>query len=1348
VAHTARKTWGMVLFTVLAALGGVAFNQTTSTVPLVSLPDTPLYVNGSKAKANLTLALSVESPTVGPAYTSSVEGDSNAFNPLQQYIGYHDNMVCYVNLTSRDIAIGEYFAFSSKKATIDAPCPRGTSFDGNFLNWATTSAIDIMRYGLTGGHRVFDEGTGEGRTVLERAYLPDWMYRSVYFQRKLLRADQVALRTPFASSDLPQGMHIRNCRNRVYFSKTNDAAGNCAMPFSDATAQSPELVKTGNTTSGRFYFTRVIVCDPNTASNRLMLQHTSTRRWSGLCLPYKSASGDSFYKPVGQFQVNADNVRVGVFSYLNDADLARYGGVMRAPLKYLGSKQYDTKYDLMATANPHSEWDPTTGVFQRNPQAGHAVYDDQGYGQSGVINYINGFGSLDPLALGQYKQWDTLSELYYEAFRYLQGQSPTTFALTGLTGSSTNDRGLTENFPAYRTWTDPFVGFEDNKGKGRSCLRNSVLTIADVFTHADRYLPGNTVSRHLDGPRDPDTAPVPLDVQKWTSIVGSFEANVGTEYIDSTGRLRKSSNIPINSSYRPDLPNIATDAYTETGARGSFLMAGLALFANTQSYRADLPKARISTFSIDVNTHNLTGANASLRRGTQMHLAAKYGGFDDALTGNTGSPFASGNNLSWQGSDGDAKNYFVVSEPQKFLDSIATVFASLVSDTNSIAGGALTSQELRSGAENAVFQGGFNPVGNDWGGRVRKYALSLSNDEKTATLSSSPAWDAAELLTVRTQADHGVGRNIVVGSPLGQQGTVSPSPFLWNGSLASEHKAALNTSPSGAADSLGEDRLQYLRGDRRMERSGSNLQLPFRPRTLVLGSVMNSGLVYQGAPSSAVAGTGYADFQQTNKKRTPVVFVNANDGMLHAFRAIDGQEQFAYIPGFIVPRLNVLSDPGYTHRRLLDATPTVGEAQVHGQWRSVLVSGAGAGAQGIYALDVTEPDSFSKDKVLWEFTDADHPAMGNVLGKPRIVRVRMNDTGSGSNSYKWMAVVPSGVNNHRSDAYTNTTANPSIFLIDLEARPSPSAPWREGVNFWRIELPSGSDATAPGLIQVTTLEAYGSGVLDSIVAGDLQGNVWQLSFSKKGVSSLGNDGLANLSALNAVGANENPLFIAKAANGTRQPITSAPVVANAFAGKRLIVVGTGKFLETSDNSAPVTPATSVYALLDGGGAIDDRTKLQGTTVDTQGAVLANSFTLGTDQKRGWYIDFPGTSGERQVTDMLLDRGRLVFTTLIPVGGACGDGGGRLFEIDVLSGRGSWRESTVGLLGGPMLLNQGNPVVSKSNSAGRRTATYQINVMTQGANGNEVGTVSEAQKLTLQVGRMSWRQVHNHRDIAP
>ena len=116
--------------------------------------------------------------------------------------------------------------------------------------------------------------------------------------------------------------------------------------------------------------------------------------------------------------------------------------------------------------------------------------------------------------------------------------------------------------------------------------------------------------------------------------------------------------------------------------------------------------------------------------------------------------------------------------------------------------------------------------------------------------------------------------------------------------------------------------------------------------------------------------------------------------------------------------------------------------------------------------------------------------------------------------------------------------------------------------------------------------------------------------------------------------------------------------------------------------------------------------------------------------------------------MLLDRGRLVFTTLIPGAGACGDGGGRLFEINVLSGRGVWRESTVGLLGGPMLLNQGNPVVSDSNTAGRRTVTYKINVMTEGSHGIEVRGVDAPQEITMQVGRMSWRKVHNHRDIKP
>jgi type IV pilus assembly protein PilY1 len=1353
VANLARKVWGIVLCTAVATVAGIAFNQETTTTPLVSLPNDSLYINGSKSKVNLTLALSVETPTLGSAYTAS-SGDLADFRPSRKYVGYFDNMVCYVNVTTTGISGGEYFSYSSAKSAIDESCPSGTSFDGNFLNWATTSAIDIMRYGLTGGRRVFDEGTGAGRTILERAYLPDRLYRSDFYPMKRLRVDEISLRTPFNSSVFAEGMYIRNCRNRVYFSKEDDTSGNCAEPFQIANAQSPKLIKGNDTRPGeliaddnttpRFYQTRVLVCDPATASNRLMSQNTETRRWSGLCMPYKNASGGSFYKPVGQFQVSADNVRVSVFSYLNDSNFVRYGGVMRSPLKYLGPRQFDANYNLMAVANPNGEWNSVTGVFALNPQLGHADYGDQGYGQSGAINYINGFGALDPDALGSAKDWDPLSELYYEAFRYLQGQQPTSLATAGLTGTAASDRPLTENFPAYKVWKDPFEGFSDT-GQVHSCLRNSVLAIADAFTHGDRYLPGNKVIRGGDGFRAAEEAPVPLDVEKWTNVVGSFEANLGVSYTDSTGKAQKAFNIALNEPYRADLSNIATNVVVESS--GSYLMAGLAHFANTQSFRADLPKARISTFSIDVNTYNKTGSNATLRRGTQLFLAAKYGGFDDSLTGNTGSPYAAGN-LSWQATDGDARNYFVVSDPQTFLDSIADVFRSLATETRSIAGGAASSQQLRSDEAAAVFQGSFNPVSNDWSGRVRKFALSLSSSTAEITSATTPEWDASEELTLRTRVDHGADRNIVVGAPLGQQGMVDSSSFVWDGSLPPAHKTALNRDASGTADSLGPDRLDYLRGDRRQEQSSSNPLLPFRPRQLVLGSVVNAGLVYQGAPTPSLSGTGYSAFRETNKARTPLVFANANDGMLHAFRASDGSEAFAYIPGFIVPRLHAIPDITYTHRPLLDATPTAAEAQIDGQWRSVLVSGAGAGAQGIFAIDVTDPEGFTKDNVLWEFTDADHPALGNVLGKPRVARVRMNDAGAGTDSYKWMAIVPGGVNNHRSDANTNSNPNPSIFLIDLEAKPSPSRPWQEGVNFWRIELPPGDASTAPGLIQITTVRTPGSGNLEAILAGDLQGNVWNLSFREQGVTSLTTDGLSNLEQVNAMGENDNPMFVARSSAGKRQPITSAPVTATGFGGKRLVVVGTGKFLEVTDNSAPTSPPASLYALQDSSSTITDRSRLQSASINSLGAVSTEAFQYGTaeSQREGWVLDFPSAAGERQVTEMQLDRGILIFTTLSPSGGACSNGGGRGFNIDVLTGRGSYWDSSVGLPGPPMVLEKGKAVVSGSSTSGRRTATYRMGVLMQGSMGSKAE--SSQFDITLQVGRMSWRQVHNHRDLLP
>ncbi|HEY3049708.1 MAG TPA: hypothetical protein VGJ72_19865, partial [Polaromonas sp.] len=447
------KVWGIRL-AVLSALSaitvGVVISQTITLPPEVVLPAEPLYMNGAKTKGNLTLALSVEFPTVGQTYRDNF--DSN-----KEYVGYFDPKACYRAVLSSG-SLGNYFDWQTNKGTFSATCP-SSQFDGNFMNWATSSAIDIMRYGLTGGNRTIDDSN---TTVVDRAWLPDNYYNnSSYFSEKFVPNSQLSGRTENSPTSFPNGMWIYNCKNRVYFANAQDtnATGNsnCAAPFAVANALSPNLIKANANNKGNYYEVRNLVCDPNSAANRLMTYDPDTKQWKGLCYRYPNGK----HKPVGQFQMNADNLRVSVFSYLQDDNRSRYGGVLRAPLKYLGPKNYDNNFNLETAANARTEWDASTGVFIDNPQSGDSTYGAQGYPKSGAIMYINKFGTLNPDSIGTYKSLDPVSELYYEAIRYLQGKQPTADAISGLTGTAASVKALQENFPAYRTWTDPFAGFTD-----------------------------------------------------------------------------------------------------------------------------------------------------------------------------------------------------------------------------------------------------------------------------------------------------------------------------------------------------------------------------------------------------------------------------------------------------------------------------------------------------------------------------------------------------------------------------------------------------------------------------------------------------------------------------------------------------------------------------------------------------------------------------------------------------------------------------------------------------------------------------------------------------------------------
>src|SRR4051812_1101424 len=74
---------------VVATLGLVIGQVTAPNIPEVKLAAEPLYAQGSRAKPTLTLALSVEQPTLGAAYASTV------YNPDNPSVGYFDLNGCY-----------------------------------------------------------------------------------------------------------------------------------------------------------------------------------------------------------------------------------------------------------------------------------------------------------------------------------------------------------------------------------------------------------------------------------------------------------------------------------------------------------------------------------------------------------------------------------------------------------------------------------------------------------------------------------------------------------------------------------------------------------------------------------------------------------------------------------------------------------------------------------------------------------------------------------------------------------------------------------------------------------------------------------------------------------------------------------------------------------------------------------------------------------------------------------------------------------------------------------------------------------------------------------------------------
>jgi type IV pilus assembly protein PilY1 len=610
---------------------------------------------------------------------------------------------------------------------------------------------------------------------------------------------------------------------------------------------------------------------------------------------------------------------------------------------------------------------------------------------------------------------------------------------------------------------------------------------------------------------------------------------------------------------------------------------------------------------------------------------------------------------------------------------------------------------------------------------------SLLRVDDGATV-GAPAWDAGAVLDGgRPPPD---GRRILTQSAAGQA-----LPFEW-ARLDTAQRAALDP----AADGLGEARLAYLRGARTREGN------PLRPRASLLGNIVRSRPLLVGAPSVAAASgsASYAAFHQRYRDRQKLLYVGANDGMLHAFDWNDGAERFAYIPAALLPALARLTTAGASGGAGIDAAPGQGEALIGGQWRSTLVSGMAMGARGLFALDVTDPTG--DPLVLWEFTERDDAAMGFVQAPPLVVKLRVNGT-RGAPVYRYFALTGNGIN------AADGAVDGVLFLLALDK--GAGLPWRHGDNYYRLRAsaraPQAANALAP---PVLTIGADGSA--HSAYAGDLQGTMWR--FDLEGIAAAG----AQAGAV-------SPLFHARAADGAAQPVAEAAQVVFAPGGGYLVLFGTGRAIENGDLDAASFVQQSFYAVRDsdarplaavagraalaqrrlvgrgdGGGFI-----VEGGRIDYNGS--------GNAVKHGWYFDFARSlqEGERSAAAPVLSGSAVLINSVAPGSDHCVPAL-RSYVLDSVSGlpydrRGLPVASISGAADGavtgrriatsdaslPLLLSR-SLEQGVATPQGAVRAQRSIAVLQLPAGGP--ATPVERVVVSSPAGRLSWREIANWREL--
>ena len=605
--------------------------------------------------------------------------------------------------------------------------------------------------------------------------------------------------------------------------------------------------------------------------------------------------------------------------------------------------------------------------------------------------FISGPGENDDLVKEiqsiKPRTWTPLAETYYEAVRYFEAKE-----------SAYNN----VNYSKY----DPI--------KYR-CQKNFVLLITDGESTKDKDVPGGCWGADVSDPE--------FSIEPW---------------------MKKISDIENEKLYCKNANSMD----------GTYYLAGVAFYAHGTDLRPDLKgKQNLTLYDVFVFDNSPVGKKL-------LRLAAKYGGFND-INGNN----IPDQKVEWDSNgDGIPDNYFEAQDGYKIEKAIEKAIEEIIKRASGTSAavlpetkkkGTFVSQSLFY-PRKSVGQRDLTWIGylyNWWFLNTKKVQNIREDTNQNAVLDIlndriiewevEPDTYSLKIITYKSNP------NGTKGTPAGTYSSFDDLHPIWEGG-----KELLYTSPDSRHifTNVGNKLIAFNRANLPEfkqylgDLSGISC-LNNNPENLVafIRGVQISGcrnITYDSDGNTWKLGDiVYSTPVLVSYNNMNVVFVGANDGMLHAFKVgylekqgdnmhpvklqdgpnssthyTVGSELWAFIPKNVLPYLRYLANPDYCHRYFVDLTPYVVDLDDNNDGkpdRKILIGGmrlGGAcgcrgqncenppsdtcpdpgsnscvGLSSYFALDITDPMS---PKLLWEFTS---PDLGYTFSGPAVIRKKSTD---------------------------------------------------------------------------------------------------------------------------------------------------------------------------------------------------------------------------------------------------------------------------------------------------------------------------------------------------------------------